>query len=980
MRLEDFLPKYPNIFKDSDAAFNPYGDAEFRDVISSKKEFVDLKLPQVEDLPERPGEMFNHQKMIARFLSSNSPYNELLLYHEMGTGKTCTAIACIEQLREENNNIKGAYVFARGGGLLKNFVDELLFKCTDGKYIPENYQSLTQVQRAHRVKKMTGEFYTFETFERFAKHLKQMSDDQIRTKYSNNVIVIDEVHNIRLSTDKTPDELDIYDQFNRFLHLIDNRKILLMSGTPIKDQPAEIANVMNLILPRESQFDPDTFVKQYFDSDGTTMKQDMLTDFVGKISGRISYLKSMTSEVKKVFAGRRMGGLKHFKVWPIVMSPFQQRVYEEAYKRDREERSIAIHARQASLFVFPDGTYGTAGSKKYVITKNVLSIKNTAKTLYLLSPELADVIGGSVDNLRQYSCKYADLIENILPTGGKIFVYCEYVDGSGAILLGLILQQFGYSMATGNETHPGKRYSIVTNKTSTPREIKRSIDQFNSVANREGDIVSIIIGSRVIAEGYTLKGVSTEVILTPHWNYSETAQAIARGWRVGSHSATPEVKQLTIYQTVALPGLSRSIDLEMYELSEKKDMQIKAIEHAIKISAFDCYLNRDRNYVSGYDGMRECDYMGCNYTCLAKPLPTEDVVTFDAYYAKEDEAIVEFLRDILINDFSVTLAELEERFPNSTRIEILKTIEKHVESNTLFMDWRNIPRYLRMDKNLVFLSTDPSRDADYYTSYYVKTPIVGTDSTFSDISRTAIELDVGVKASQVFKYPKYVNVIIPAVPMEVQALLLKGCIEAEDKKLRVNEEARRAVLSYFKGSYVEDEKQWIVTLVSPPICLPKGGSEWGPCPPSEIPKTNQALLESPIGYYGMNNPRLNDTFCLKEIQGAMSDLRKVKVGKKCVDYDKRVLTDIIARRIGVNPPAREFAGATKEELLKMLDSLKTVVKPEDYKANVEELKRIIFWGRQSRPNICVDIRQWMEENNLMEENLNCGLQQKKRAG
>lgn len=975
MKLVDFLPKYPDMTDQLDFYTQP-----FADVISSKKEFVDLKLPHVEDIPDRPGKMLLHQTMISRFLSSNTPYDELLLYHEMGTGKTCTAVACIEQLRQEKNNISGAFVFARGKGLLKNFIDELLFKCTDGRYIPDNFPTLTPSERVRRVKKKTGDFYTFETFERFAKFLKPMTDEQIRTAYSNNVIVIDEVHNIRLTTDKTEDELDIYDQFKRFLHLIENRKILLMSGTPMKDQPSEIANVMNLILPEDKQFDPDSFVNEYFEDDKTTMKPSMTRQFSRIIAGRVSYLKSMTSAVKKVFKGSKIGELKHFVVWPTYMSDFQTLHYNTAYSNDHLEKSIWSNSRQASLFVFPDGTYGSDGFSNNVQTKTVKSAKNTDKTVYSLSDELVRQIGNSVDGLRKFSCKYADLIENILSNNDKTFVYSEFVRGSGAILLGLILQEFGYTMANGYENQPGKRYSIVTNQTSSPVEIKRSIDQFNSIGNSAGAIVSVIVGSRVISEGYTLKGVTAEVILTPHWNYSETAQAIARGWRVGSHSLTPDVTELSIYQTAAIPIDRPSIDMRMYHVSEQKDMQIKAIERAIKISAFDCYLNRDRNLTEGYDGMRECDYSTCDYECDARPLDQEDTVTFDAYYATESEAITTFLRDHFQSHVAISFDDLKRRFSDCTTIQVWKTIRKHIEANTIFLDRNRLQNYLRMDKNTVFISMDPSIYSDYYTSFYTRRIAVDTDVTFQSIVKDRVFRDIKNKLDQIFRFPKYVNVIVPALPIELQTDLLKGSIMAASVDSRKNVETRDAVLAYFKGSYVKDDKQWILTMVTPPLCLKKGEKEWKPCAESEIPKIKESLLKSPIGYYGMNNPKMKDMFCIKEIQSAMSDLRKVKVGRRCEDYEKRILVDLAARRIPLSPPPRTYATKTREELLSELDrNHSEVLKQEDRLASDDALKRLIYWNYQSRPVICANIRDWMQANNLVEENENCGVQTKRRT-
>ena len=149
MEIENFFPKYPNIFKFEDPRLNPYQGQSFSGSIVTKKEFESLKLPRFEALVRRgTGEQYSHQKIIARFMSSVTPYNELLLFHEMGTGKTCTAIAAIEKLRyEKNSHINGAIVCAKGAGLLNNFTQELLFSCTDGRYIPDNYDKLSDLER-----------------------------------------------------------------------------------------------------------------------------------------------------------------------------------------------------------------------------------------------------------------------------------------------------------------------------------------------------------------------------------------------------------------------------------------------------------------------------------------------------------------------------------------------------------------------------------------------------------------------------------------------------------------------------------------------------------------------------------------------------------------------------------------------------------------------------------------------------------------
>jgi hypothetical protein len=91
MEIANFFAKYPNIFNFEDPLLNPYHDRDFNDAIVTKKEFETLKLPRFERLVTKgTGDQYNHQKIIARFMSSVTPYNELLLFHEMGTGKYCS--------------------------------------------------------------------------------------------------------------------------------------------------------------------------------------------------------------------------------------------------------------------------------------------------------------------------------------------------------------------------------------------------------------------------------------------------------------------------------------------------------------------------------------------------------------------------------------------------------------------------------------------------------------------------------------------------------------------------------------------------------------------------------------------------------------------------------------------------------------------------------------------------------------------------
>lgn len=529
---------------------------------------------------------------------------------EMGTGKTCTAIAAIEQLRyEKNRHINRAIVCAKGTGILNNFSQELLFSCTDGRYIPDNYDKLSDLERIHRTRKITSEFYKFNTFETFAKEIAKTKDEALAERFSNTIFVIDEVHNLREKEEVVRKEgdvknflinkrasglsqpLDIYKQFHRLFHTVRESKILLMSGTVMKDDPVEFASVMNLILPLDNQFPTDKdFTKNYFNDNGT-IKPNMVQSMASKTKGRISYLKAMTSEVKKVFEGRKVGDLEHFIVYPGTMSDFQTQAYTEAYERDKSDRSIFINSRQASLFVFPNGSYGTDGFNKYIVKRRgdtrgagrpTIAQHKKQEASYTLSNELVRAINKNLSNLKRFSNKFAETIRIILDEPRmKVLVYCEYVNGSGCILFAKILDQFGFTQARGDERSKGLRYALLTHQTTSQKSVQQIINRFNKDDNADGEFISVIIGSKIISEGFTFKNIRKEFIFTPHWNYSETAQVIARGWRLGSHNTLivrgdQDIK-VKIYQLVSIPadGAAPSIDLDMYETSEKKDMAMK---------------------------------------------------------------------------------------------------------------------------------------------------------------------------------------------------------------------------------------------------------------------------------------------------------------------------------------------------------------------------------------------------------------------
>ena len=100
----DELSKDP----DNNDLYPVINDPNFSLKIANKREFHDTMYDgTVHDVEERATnlgklefELSPHQLFVKNFLSSHTPYNSLLLFHGLGTGKTCSAIGICEEHRD----------------------------------------------------------------------------------------------------------------------------------------------------------------------------------------------------------------------------------------------------------------------------------------------------------------------------------------------------------------------------------------------------------------------------------------------------------------------------------------------------------------------------------------------------------------------------------------------------------------------------------------------------------------------------------------------------------------------------------------------------------------------------------------------------------------------------------------------------------------------------------------------------------------
>jgi len=237
-------------------------------------------------------ETLTHQKVVTDYLNLYSPYRGLLIYHGLGSGKTCTSIAVAEGMKSEKQ-----VIVLTPASLKSNFFSELK-KCGDDIYRKNQYWVKTNVSTrkdATNLKKVIGldEDYIVENgvwlgkknagttggkkFEDLtpaeqnqvdeqldlmirkkykdlnynglnSRKMNELTDNDKKNPFDNSVIIIDEAHNfVSRIVNKLKDPESISYRLYDYLMSAQNAKLVFLTGTPIINYPNEIAILFNML-------------------------------------------------------------------------------------------------------------------------------------------------------------------------------------------------------------------------------------------------------------------------------------------------------------------------------------------------------------------------------------------------------------------------------------------------------------------------------------------------------------------------------------------------------------------------------------------------------------------------------------------------------------------------------------------------------------------------------------------------------------
>lgn len=988
--LSDFIPYYPPLNKDFTTpmygeSLNPY------QIISSKREFSELGYRKDEYFtrPTKQGIQLKHQKLVKEMIT-HLDIDGMLFFHALGTGKTCAAVAITEAFKGKRKIL----ILTRGEGLKNNFIREIAFTCTDAA-VYRQYRD-TGDETFRKVKFAVGQVYNVGTYETFSKLISTFSDEEIVANYSNIVVVIDEVHNLRIQAERKETQ-HIYDSIHRFLHLIKEKKVILLSATPLKDSVDELASIMNLILPIEKQLPNGKIFLNHFIPNGRLVNEEELST---KLYGRISFLSSIATDVKVTHVGEVIGKMVKFHVASVEMSKQQSKAYEKAVNEDvkisssveteeieedveLDERGGGLysHARQATLFVDEKGRYGRELYETLIVEKgNKISLNFRLK--------------GATDeeklkSLELYSTKYAKVIREIIsnPTE-KVFIYGRYIRGGGLILFSKLLELFGFVQAGRQVTEKSpreRRYFLITSK--TPKEESESVRlTYNNKANNKAALIQVIIGSPTITEGFSFFCVRQVHILTPHWNNTDTEQAIGRSIRVFSHNELPpEERTVRVFRHCSIPesGVSSSVDYLMYHRSETKDLKIKQVEKLMKSAAIDCSIMKERNEVS------KCLFT--NGKKLSPILDTYNLMVTNEMMENVEKAVKSLFQRRSLYSFEEILHLLGKEsqpffVPHCTSIILIRVLNRLINRNVPILNRNGFFSFLRERMDQFFVVPKVNDPNEFFLFYYTLRPMIHDDITFDDVVEIYRNRIVSESIVKEFKETHSLDeriAFIDALDDQMKERFIEAALVAKRGNIAESKKMYEKILEKYKQFIEKLNGLQISTLIEHKRCLTGSSEYWHDCTEEEIElyenqlKQKQiALVEKGYGVKGIESGNVFRLFELSEQKVGSVDRRKLSRGRTCPTYRKTELIRIVLENelnLQINGEMKSKNDCIKaireigsshgyEDLISTIEAISGNLTSLDAKT----LNMIHFILYSSKSRICRSLKAALKEKGLLE--------------
>lgn len=242
------------------------------------------------------------QAFLSSYFSVDSPVKGMLLWHSVGTGKTCSAIAVAsKQWEPAGYTILWVTRHTLKSDIWKNIFDqvchvEISKEVKEGKLTPEDVPMRQQRMYQQWLPPMSYKQFSNLVTGKNPLYNLLVSRNGKKDPLRKTFIVIDEAHKLYASDFKGSEKPDVgafKDALENSYKVSgkDSARVLLMSATPYNESPMEMLALLNLCRPAEEQFPTEVpeFIEKYMDENGMFTARGLKT-YMDDIAGHISYL------------------------------------------------------------------------------------------------------------------------------------------------------------------------------------------------------------------------------------------------------------------------------------------------------------------------------------------------------------------------------------------------------------------------------------------------------------------------------------------------------------------------------------------------------------------------------------------------------------------------------------------------------------------------------------------------------------------
>ena len=613
-------------FNEVDAIKNASKDMSYEDIAKSKCSDSSFKLTP-------------NQEFIRNFLSPLTPYNGLLLFHSVGVGKTCTAISIAEQYHQLYQK---PILVILSPTLIENFKKQIFDitkydivnnksnLCTGTKY-PDMILDRSLIKPDvldKNISKIINQRYKFisykkliSIFQKTKDKVKQQEKDvskhdsmfyeKIKEYFSNRMIIIDEAHNLRNSSEKG-NKLTAQVFWNLLKHT-ENVKMVLLTATPMFNNANEIVWFLNLLLTNDKR--PNLKMSDIFDKNGKLTVQGR-RKLIETARGYVSYMRGENPfsfpmrlypdinndknlimkyplyDVNKIKI-KEDDKIKFLKIIGSEMKTYQKMVYDAYKKRidikddidtldNIQEDTIVTNTNtynvedvseklgndlqtmsQISNIVYPVSnlndpfllkkTYGVQGFNNVFINTAKKGLRYKYNNEVLL--KYGEIL--SYNKIENYAPKMKRMLDYVINSQGIVFIYTNYYP-SGILPLAIALEHIGFTKYNSNGLTSDITIDDKFKNKKRPSYVILSRDNNLSPNNdKEIEIAKSrdnangdfikVVISR-ISEGVDFKRIREVHMLEPWYNLNKCEQIIGRAVRTCSHIDLPkEERNVTVF-------------------------------------------------------------------------------------------------------------------------------------------------------------------------------------------------------------------------------------------------------------------------------------------------------------------------------------------------------------------------------------------------------------------------------------------------